>query len=80
MGTKQVDVCDIYGTLQPRGLRTIHVRVWEDPGPISACKEEYEWLNVTIQVGNRGFVRAISRIEDACNPLKKPQPKQEAAT
>lgn len=68
MGERKVPVCDIFGTLQPKGLRQIHVEVTdtEDDDSLFVCD---------IAASKRGVARILRMVENACYAPKKREAK-----
>lgn len=80
MGTRRVDECDIFKTLQPKGLREIEVVVRERiEGVFAGMPKEPEikelWTD-TVAVGNRGAARVLRIAKNATKPYAR-QPKAE---
>lgn len=73
MGERRVPECDIFGTLQPNGLRTIHVKVWQDGQTPEAI--DTVLADTTLEVSERGRQRVFRMIEQACSPPKKREAK-----
>ncbi len=78
MGTRRVKVCDVFDTLQPKGLREIEVVVRERiEGVFAGIPKEPEikelWTD-TVAVGDRGAVRVIRIAKSATTPyVRKPK-------
>ena len=66
MGERKVPECDIFKTLQPKGLRLLDVIVKD------VTEEPFERLiSKGLAVGARGRSRVLRMIEQACQPPKK---------
>lgn len=73
MGERTVPECDVFGTLQPKGLRTIHVKMWMDgqtPEAVDAVL-----IDLTLAVSERGWKRVERMVQQACEPPKKQEAK-----
>lgn len=77
MGERKVPECDIFKTLQPKGLRTLQVTLTEmTPGIPVDGNPEWEVatgspiVHVIIHVGNRGAKRVQRLVEAAVKPPK----------
>lgn len=76
MGERITPECDIFKTLQPKGLRMIHVKVWEDgqtPGAIDTVL-----VDATVAVGEPGKKRVLRIARNATKPYASTQQSTEA--
>ena len=79
MGEVRVPQCDIFKTLQPKGLRYIHVEVTDtevDDGTTDSGKAEL--FICDLAVSKRGRARVLRMVEHACQPPKTREPKADA--
>lgn len=68
MGEKLVPTCDIFGTMQPKGLHTVRVRVTEEmPGD----EPDRLLIDERKAVGTSGLNRVTRLAFAATNPPKK---------
>lgn len=77
MGVREVPTCDMFKTLQPKGLRTIEVHVAEfsKDGP----DEGTTLFDSKLEVGNRGLDRVLRMVKAATRPYgARPEAKPDA--
>ncbi len=72
MGSRQVDECDIFKTLQPKGLRKVHVKVWVEAQTDGAI--DTVLVSNSVEAGDRGIARVVRIAENATKPYARPQP------
>lgn len=71
MGERTVETCDIFDTLQPKGLRVIEVHVAEFvAGGPDAGKVAFD---AKLEVGERGLKRVLRMVKAATMPYAKTQ-------
>ena len=71
MGTITLPQCDIYKTVQRKGLRHVHVIVLDvDQDEPTSDFGKVELLSVEVAVGNRGKERVLRMVKAACHPPK----------
>lgn len=76
MGERKVPECDIYKTLQPKGLRHIHVEVTDaDEDNSIADSGKTELFVCDLATGERGKARVLRMIRQACTVPKKREDK-----
>lgn len=75
MGQKLVDTCDIFKTLQPKGLRVLTVRVLEDVADEPGGREPKDLIlfDVAVAVGDRGAKRVLRIAKSATKPYASTQ-------
>lgn len=76
MGERKVPECDIFKTLQSKGLRHIHVKVTDNDDDDSTTDSgKVELFVCDIAAGKRGVARVLRIVEQACYPPKKREAK-----
>lgn len=70
MGERVTPECDIFKTLQPKGLYPVYVKMWRPHADGSEIGMVFEEL----AVGMRGLDRIKRMVKAACEPPKKHKP------
>lgn len=79
MGEVLVPTCDISRTMQPKGLRTIHVEVTDTAENDSTSDSgKVVCFECDLGTSERGFTRVLRMIKQACSPPKKREAKGDA--
>ena len=79
MGERKVPECDIFKTLQPKGLRHMHVEVTDsDEDDSTTDSGKVELFTCDLAVSKRGHLRVLRMVENACDPPKKQEAKVDA--
>lgn len=86
MGERITPECDIFKTLQPKGLRTLQVIVCEmsEAIPVDGnakweVSEGKPLVTKMLQVGNPGADRILRMVQAACQPPKTRKPTERKA-